>query len=158
MYKKLIGLVFIFLLVDQITKGLISFNMNIGQSIDIIDGFFNITYVQNTGAAFSILAGNTIFLILMSFVALNLIYFLFIKDKELKTNEIILYSVLLAGILGNLIDRVMYGYVIDFFDFIIFGYNFAIFNIADCYIVISVMLIIIMGFMEEKNGNKSRKQ
>ena len=142
MYKKLFIYTIIFVFIDQLSKGLINIGMNLNQSIEIIPNFLNLTYVHNTGAAFSIFEGAKWFFIITAIIVLNIIYIFFIKDKELKNSEIVIYSLLISGIIGNLIDRVVFGYVIDFIDVNIF--NFAIFNLADSFIVIAVILLLIM--------------
>ena len=139
MYKKLCIFVIIFLLIDQLTKGLINLYMNLGDSIEIFK-FLNLTYVHNTGAAFSILDGARWLFVILGIIALNVIYIFFIKDKKLNNFEIVTYALLLSGIIGNLVDRILYGYVIDFIDVNIF--NFAIFNLADSFIVVAVILLI----------------
>ena len=154
MYKKLFVYTVIFLLIDQLSKGLINIYMNLNQSIEIIPNFLSLTYVHNTGAAFSILEGAKWFFIIMAMIVLNVIYLFFIKDKNLKNGEIILYSLLLSGILGNLIDRIVYGYVIDFIDVNIF--NFAIFNLADSFIVIAVILLIIIGGKNARDNSRNK--
>ena len=138
MYRKLFIFVIIFLLIDQITKGLVNIYMDVNESIKIFN-FLSLTYVHNIGAAFSMLEGARWLFIILGIIALNIIYIFFIKDKNLSNFEIITYALLLSGIIGNLIDRILYGYVIDFIDFTIF--DFAIFNIADSFIVISVILL-----------------
>lgn len=140
MYKKLIIFGIIFLLIDQLSKGLISLYMNLNESIKLTN-FLSITYVQNIGAAFSILQGARWLFIILGIIALNIIYIFFIKDKKLTNFEIIIYALMLSGIIGNIIDRVLYGYVIDFIDITLF--NFAIFNFADSFIVISVILLVV---------------
>lgn len=147
MYKKLFIFSIIFLLIDQLSKGLINIYMNINESIKIFN-FFYLTYVHNTGAAFSMFEGARWLFIILGIIALNIIFILFIKDKELNNFEIVTYSLLLSGIIGNLVDRILYGYVIDFLDFRIF--NFAIFNLADSFIVISVILLL-LGMKKCKN-------
>ena len=132
--------VIIFLLIDQISKGLINIYMNINESIKIFD-FLSLTYVHNIGAAFSMLEGGRWLFIILAIIALNIIYIVFIKDKNLSNFEIVTYALLLSGIIGNLIDRILYGYVIDFINITIF--DFAIFNIADSFIVISVILLLL---------------
>ena len=143
MYKKLFIFTIIFLLCDQLSKGLINFYFNLNESIEIIPNFFRLTYVHNQGAAFSMFMGALWFFIIIAIIALNIIYIFFIRDKKLKNNEIVIYSLLISGIMGNLIDRILYGYVIDFLDFTIFGYNFAIFNFADSFIVVAIIIFLI---------------
>ncbi len=140
MYKKLIIFGIIFLLIDQLSKGLISLYMNLNESFKLTN-FLSITYVHNIGAAFSILQGARWLFIILGIIALNIIYIFFIKDKKLTNFEIIIYALMLSGIIGNIIDRVLYGYVIDFIDITLF--NFAIFNFADSFIVISVILLVV---------------
>lgn len=140
MYKKLIIFGIIFLLIDQLSKGLISLYMNLNESFKLTN-FLSITYVHNIGAAFSILEGARWLFIILGIIALNIIYIFFIKDKKLNNFEIIIYALMLSGIIGNIIDRLLYGYVIDFIDITLF--NFAIFNFADSFIVISVILLVV---------------
>lgn len=156
-YTKILLFTLIFIFVDQISKGIINLYMNVGESINIIPSFFSLTYVQNNGAAFSILQNQRLLLIIISLIALNIIFIFFIKDKLLKKSEIFIYSLLLGGIVGNLIDRVFLGYVIDFLSFSIFGYDFAIFNLADSFIVIAACLIFIF-MMGDKSGTHSNER
>ena len=142
-------------LIDQITKLIITSKIELNKSVILIDNFFNLTYVRNDGAAWSILSGNRIFLILISVATIFLIYKYFIKDKKIQKIETLTYGLLLGGITGNLIDRLIRGYVIDFFDFLIFGYNFPIFNFADIFIVVSVFLIIVETFRREEHEVRS---
>lgn len=139
-------------IVDQLIKMGVS---SLSNNIEVIKDFFNITYAENTGAAFSILNNSRFFLILMGFGAVIMIMFFFIKNKKQTKLSIASYGILLGGIVGNLFDRIKYGYVIDYLDFRIFGYNFPIFNLADIAIVIGCFLLIIMLMMEDKNGNKN---
>lgn len=149
--KKIFIIAFICTFIDQVIKILLSSILEVGESINVVSGFFAVTLLHNTGAAFSILTSNTIFLILISIAALILIYFFLIKDRNLTKLENIIYGVLIGGIMGNLIDRIIYGYVIDYLDFNLFGYNFPVFNFADICIVVSIFLIIIFIFRGEKH-------
>ena len=129
---------FILILIDQIVKYHISTHYLVGTSSVIIPKIFNITYVENTGAAFSILTGNTMLIIIISFILLFVLYkYVFVGDKYNSVKYLIL-----GGIISNLIDRIFRGYVIDYLDFNIFGYSFPIFNIADICIVIGSILFI----------------
>lgn len=127
----------ILIFIDQLVKYFIS-GMPLYSSINVIPNFFNITYVKNTGAAFSILSNNTLFIILITIIILFFLYKSVLKDNKYKISKILL----LGGIISNLIDRIFRGYVVDYFDFKIFNYNFPIFNIADICIVIGCLLLI----------------
>ena len=85
----------------------------------------------------------------MSIIALVVIYFCFIKDKNLSKLEIVLISMLIGGIIGNFIDRIIFKYVIDYLEFIILGYYFPVFNFADICIVLSIIGIIILSIKED---------
>lgn len=132
--------------------------MNYGESITVINGFLNITLIGNTGAAFSILSSNTLLLIIISLVCLNVLYFGFIKEKNLNDFDKLSFGLLIGGILGNLIDRVMHMQVIDYLDFTFFGYNFPVFNLADIAIVISMILIGFGMIKGDKNGVSSKSK
>lgn len=140
--KKIAVISLLALLIDQILKLLVSGAMPLNTSKEIISNFFSISLVHNYGAAWSILNGNRFLLILISIIALVLIYFIFIKNNQLAFLEILAYGMLIGGILGNLTDRIIYGYVVDFLDFNILGYNYPVFNFADCCIVIAAGLLI----------------
>ncbi|MBP3921071.1 MAG: signal peptidase II [Bacilli bacterium] len=154
--KKITIYSLIIFIIDQITKLIISFNMELNTSIPLIKNFFNISNVHNYGAAFSILYGNRILLISVSIIVLFAIYYFLLKTITNRKIDIIIYSLLVGGITGNLFDRIVYGYVIDYLDFKIFGYNFPIFNIADICIVISMIALIIDMLVGEKNETKCR--
>ena len=147
--KKIIKLSSIFLIIDVIIKLIVKNCLFLNQSIKIIDNFFYITYVRNTGAAWSILSGKQLFLILVSlFIVISLFIYLY-KKKTYTKIEKIGYSMLIAGAVGNLIDRIVYGYVIDYLNFYIFNYNFPVFNFADTCIVIGIVLLCISSWREE---------
>ena len=154
--KKLAIISLVCIIIDQIIKVVITTNVEFAHSINVINNFFRITYLQNTGAAWSILSGNRILLIIVTIIALGIIYYVFLKDKKIKNYESILLGLLLGGIIGNLIDRVRFGYVIDYLDFNIFSYHYPVFNFADICIVISIIILVIISLKEDKNGNNSR--
>lgn len=140
--KKIIPLTLLIVLIDQIIKILVVTNLSLYNSIKVINNFFSITYVKNDGAAWSLFSGNRIFLILVTIVALIFIIKFLIPKKNINKINIISYGLLLGGIIGNFIDRIIFGYVIDYLDFTIFNYNFPVFNFSDSCIVISVFIII----------------
>ena len=141
--KKLTIYSIILFVIDLVTKILITNFMRVGDQIKIIPNFFSIMYVRNTGAAFSILENSRFFFIIAGILVLIFIYLFLVRNKTLNMYLIICYSMLIGGIIGNLYDRIVYGYVVDFLSFNIFGYYFPVFNIADSFIVISIILLII---------------
>ena len=148
MHKDTLLFSLIALVIDQISKIIIVSNFNLYESIKIINNF-NITYVNNYGAAWGIFDNSTLILAFIGIIASIFIYFVFVKDNKLSKLQDIFYGLLIGGILGNVVDRIIRGYVIDFIDVKIFGYNFPIFNLADTFIVISIIYIIISLFRNE---------
>ena len=159
MSKKIYIISLIIFILDQITKSLISTYLKLNQSIEIIKDFFYIRYINNKGASWGILENNRILLIGLSIIAIIIIIRYSYSFKKTKLNTYG-FGILLGGILGNLSDRLIFGYVKDFLDFIIFRYDFPVFNIADISIVIGVILLIISILRgEDKSDSKSsRKQ
>ena len=145
-------LTIIFLMIDIVSKTIISNLMNVHDSIIILKDFFYITYVRNTGAAWSILSNNTWIIIIISLIIIFFVGWYIYKNKPKSKLEIIGYSMILGGAIGNFIDRIVYGYVRDFLDFYIFGYDYPIFNLADTFIVLGVILLIIYTW-RCKDGN-----
>lgn len=110
---------------------------------------FRMTYMENTGAAFSIMQHSTNFLIILSAIALlGLFYYIIRNIEDILMKEIFFLSFMLAGILGNLSERLLLGYVRDFFDLIFI--NFPIFNISDIFINIGVLGIVILILLTKK--------
>lgn len=156
MLKK-IGIISSFIiLIDQIIKKIVVHFCTLEKSLTILPSFFSITYVQNTGAAWSIFSGNRIFLIAVGISAFFLIYFFLLKNSDLKPKEIWIYSMLIGGLFGNLIDRIFLGYVVDYLDFTIGNYHYPIFNFADICIVFSVLFLLLFTWKEGKNENRSK--
>ena len=141
-----IVLVIVLLGLDLLLKYLVSTYLT---TVNIIDNFFSLTYVLNDGAAFSLFASRTYLLILIALICLFFIIY------ELKNNldDRVLsigYSLVLAGLLGNFLDRLMDGYIIDYLSFKIFTYNFPIFNFADILIVVGIIIVIIKEILKER--------
>jgi len=135
---------------DQITKYLVSVNLDLHSKIVIIKDFFSLYYTHNTGVAFSMLEGKTDIFIILSSIAIFIFIYLLIKEKKLIYK--ICYLMWIGGALGNLIDRIRFQYVIDFLSFTFFGWNFAIFNIADCFITVACFIMMIAIFVESKHA------
>ena len=132
----------IIILIDFIIKLFIKNNFIVNESIEVINNFFYITYCKNYVVAWSLLSGKQIISIIIAIIVIIFIFFEIKKIKKLDKSDIIVYSLLTGGIIGNLIDRIFYGYVIDYLDFYIFNYIYPVFNFADICIVIGVIIVI----------------
>ena len=113
----------------------------------VIEGFFYITYIRNTGAAWSIGGGSDVFMtivIVLTFVAVAVILaVIYFPDKRKNLFFVVGLALIAGGAVGNLVDRLMLGYVRDFLDFYPFGYNFPVFNVADMSLVVGVLMTVI---------------
>ena len=144
------------LLFDQLSKQLIVDRFHLGESIPVLTGYFSITYVRNTGAAFGFLAGSdpsfrVPFFLLVPAVALAVIGYLFRKLPDTDTRTASALALVMGGALGNLIDRMRFGYVVDFLD-CHWNYqaHFPAFNVADSAICIGVGLLMLDLFKKEE--------
>jgi signal peptidase II len=147
-WKIVAGWLAAIVVVDQITKAIVDRTMALHHSIPIIDGLFNLTYVRNTGAAFGIFAGShevfrRPFLIGVSIVAIGFIFVMLKRLREDATGLAVALAFILGGAIGNLIDRVGYGEVIDFLDVYWANYHWPAFNVADSFITIGVTITLI---------------
>ncbi|MDY5058095.1 MAG: signal peptidase II [Bacilli bacterium] len=147
----------ILLCIDQISKLLVVNLLTKTNSITIIKNFFYLTYINNDGAAFSILVGKRIFLILIAVLVIVMLIRYIKKNNIQNKLELVSLDLIIGGSLGNLMDRVVRGYVIDFLDFKIFNYNFPIFNLADTFIVIGVFLLLLKEIRKENNLDSRNK-
>jgi signal peptidase II len=154
-------LTFIVLVIDQATKHWVAASMDLYQSISLLP-FFNITYVHNLGAAFSFLADQAgwqrWFFASIAFIA-SLIFVVWLarnpaQDKKLN----IALALMLSGAVGNLIDRVLFGYVIDFLDFYVKSYHWPAFNIADSAIFLGAAIMIFDSFKKEAKEKSASSQ
>lgn len=155
-YKSIILIILIFML-DLISKLIVTSKLKLYGSKTIINNFFNITYTKNRGAAFGLLSGNQLLIILISLVILVYLVYEIRNKKNLIITDLGL-SMIIGGLLSNLSDRLFLGYVRDFLDFKIFNYNFAIFNVGDIAIVVGCLVYLIGIIMEEKSETSSRKR
>lgn len=136
---------FFLILIDRISKYFILKNLRFGESIKILGDLLKFERVENRGGIFGIFPQGRIFFILISIVALIIIFIIFIKLKSNSILLIFLLSLIFSGILGNLIDRIFYGFVVDF----ISVRNFPVFNLSDSYITVGVILILLFLWKEE---------
>ena len=136
------------LLLDRITKWAIGQTIPLEDAINIISGFFRLTHLENTGAAFSLFADSTspfrtVLLIAFSVAALAVICFLLWKDRNVFNAGTLALSLILGGAVGNLWDRLAYGKVTDFLDFYIGPHHWPPFNVADSAIVVGALLLLL---------------
>ena len=148
---------------DQLTKILIASSFSLYEKVVVIPGFFNLTYVTNRGAAFSMLADidspwRHYFFITISCVALILLTMLWFRVHKRAPRQGWGLALIAGGAMGNLVDRVRFGAVIDFIDVHWHGYHWPAFNIADSAICIGVGLFMILSLMEkDKEVEKQRR-
>lgn len=153
--RSLIIAIFI-LIIDQIVKISIDSFLRISELITVIPNFFYITKVYNDGAAWSIFDGSVAFLIIVAIVAL---IFLVSYQKIFQKNfrNILAFALIYGGLLGNLVDRIVYGYVIDYIKLLFGNFSFPVFNLADMAIVSGFILLIYAVLRgEDKNGFSSK--
>lgn len=153
MISTLIALAAICFLIaaDQITKMLISSNFEVGESMHIIDGVLDFTYVQNRGAAFGMFADQRWIFLVGTVILLAVIIILWARGFIKHVTGTISAVLIIAGGIGNMIDRVWLGYVVDFID-ISPLFDFAVFNVADCCVCVGAVFlaIYILFFMDDK--------
>ena len=134
-------------ILDQLTKWLVTSAMRLHESILIIPDFFNLTYIRNSGAAFGILAGShagfrLVFFGLTSVLALALLATIYVRLSPADWIGQVSVASIFGGAVGNLIDRIRFGEVIDFLDFSLMGHHWPAFNVADAAITVGVCFLI----------------
>tara|TARA_B100000941_G_scaffold20198_1_gene12104 strand:- start:349 stop:822 length:474 start_codon:yes stop_codon:yes gene_type:complete len=156
MKSFLVALLVSLITLDQVSKAWIYKNFEVFQSLEVFY-FLNFTFVKNYGFAFSFLNDaslnlNALIGVLIFFICLYLAYFIFFKIHQggLLKNQMLSFSLILAGGLGNLLDRLMYGYVIDFIDI---TFNPYVFNLADSYVTIGLIMYVIFSLKSKPNEN-----
>ena len=146
------------IVVDQITKAYIDGSMYLHESIPIIPGYFNLTYIRNPGAAFGIMGTMSsgfriIFFFLTSVLAMGLLITIFIRlDPGDWWGQLTIASIF-GGAIGNFIDRLQYGEVIDFLDVYINGYHWPAFNVADSAISVGVCSLLLLFAFEKRKSD-----
>ena len=146
---RLIAFLFLFtLLSDQFSKLFIVKNLYVGERINILP-FFNLVHVRNKGITFGLLSGSLqpIVLVILSLVIVAFLINYAHKNKNYRP----FLSLIIGGAIGNIIDRIVYGSVVDFLDFYLGRHHWPAFNIADSAIVIGVFILFFISYSEEKN-------
>ena len=155
-YTLYAGIILIGILLDQISKWLIASTFILHESVPIVKGVLHLTYVHNKGAAFGMLADQRwIFLVVSTITILAVGAYLFLGYCEDTFNGISLAMIVSGGI-GNMIDRTVLGYVVDFIDFTLI--NFAVFNIADSFVCVGAALLCFSLIGETRRELKAEKR
>ncbi|MBK1989091.1 lipoprotein signal peptidase [Sphaerospermopsis aphanizomenoides BCCUSP55] len=137
---------------DQLTKYWVVKTFALGQTLPLLPGIFHFTYVTNTGAAFSLLSGKVEWLRWLSLGVSLVLIAIALFGPLLSFWEQLGYGLILGGAIGNGIDRFLLGYVVDFLDFRLI--NFAVFNMADSFISIGIICLIIASFQQTPTSSR----
>jgi signal peptidase II len=152
----------VLIVMDQYTKLMVSLHIPLNYSVKVVEGFFNFTHIRNSGVAFGLFASQQSEYKALMFIAISTIAIIAIlvifhqtpKEKKMVQTGLIL---IFSGAIGNLIDRILHGEVIDFVDFFINRHHFPAFNIADSCITVGVIMMVIDLFFGEVGPDSSTK-
>ena len=149
--KKILILLFL-IAIDLITKQIAAYFLYPNGTFEVIGGFFRFAYLENRGAAFGIFYNSRAFLLIIRAVIIAaLIYYMFkMKDERNKKIKEICLTFVIAGAIGNFVESLIFGYVIDFLEFTFI--NFAIFNVADIFIVLGAIAFLTSDFLPNKEA------
>jgi signal peptidase II len=153
-YTRFILVVGITLLLDQVSKEIVMRGLSLGENLEVIPGFFALTHIRNTGGAFGFLAGEatrtrTLFFLAASGLALSIILYLYAKlppDKPWVAGAL---AVIFGGAMGNIVDRLRFGEVIDFLDFYVGAVHWPAFNVADSAISVGAGLLFFCALLRK---------
>ena len=138
------------ILLDQLSKNFIVNHFTLGESKEILSNFFNITSHRNRGAAWGILQDSRLFFLVVTVIFIAILtYYLFKQKNTLSSFDKGTFALIYGGAIGNFIDRLTRHEVVDFLDFRIFGYDFPIFNLADCFICVGVIFLLFKIYKED---------
>ena len=139
------------ILLDQLSKNFIVNHFVLGESKEIITNFFSISSHRNRGAAWGILQDSRLFFIIVTIIFIAILtYYLYKQRDSLLNFDKGTFALIYGGAIGNFIDRLTRHEVVDFLDFKIFGYDFPIFNLADCFICVGVVFLLFKIYKEEE--------
>ena len=146
-YVKLAAIAGIIVLLDQVTKEIVLQSIPLHTTIPVVDGFFNLTHIHNPGGAFGLMANfspvmRSIIFLFISSLAVGLILYFYHKTPSSQSLLATGFALIFGGAIGNLIDRVRFGNVVDFLDFYLGNLHWPAFNIADSGITIGIFIFI----------------
>ncbi len=149
----------VFLVVfDQLSKLIVNRTVDINDSVVIIPGFFSLSHVRNTGAAFGILSNQRWIFMVFTAIFILVSVILMISGRIKNHWGIISISLIMGGGIGNMIDRLFLGEVVDFFAFNFWGYQFAVFNVADIFVCCGTISLALYIFLSHDFDGASKKE
>lgn len=140
----------VILILDQLSKWLVATQMQVGDSVELIPNFLYITSTRNTGAAWSILEGKMWFFYLVTVVVLVIVVYYMQKYGRHKPFLGVALGFVIGGTLGNFVDRLFHGSVVDFIHVYLGSYSYPVFNLADSSLVIGAILILLYTLFDQK--------
>jgi len=155
LYAALAVFAVLIVILDQITKYLTVAHIPLGAAVPAIPGLFQLTYVKNTGMAFSMLEGGRWFFLIMTAVAFGLMGYALKKKWITHPTGLWALASIAGGAIGNVIDRARLGYVVDMIE--VTFMKFAVFNVADCFVVCGAILLVIYAFFFDNPPKKENK-
>lgn len=156
--KRIYKIALPILFLDQLIKYIIVTNFSYGKTFFLLPNIIYLTYVKNTGGAFSIFSENLSVLLIISIVSIGLLGYYIEKKKSFSSLETIYFGFMIGGVLGNLIDRLFKNGVVDYIGLLFGNYYFPIFNLADIAIVGGVIVFIIDTLRSDISGVRSNKR
>lgn len=154
--KKIIPVIVSLVLFDYLTKYFVKTKFFPFTKINVIEHFFNLVYVKNKGIAFGFLSTlpeymRKIFLIWVPVLTCVVLFFYILSSKKISKLATVGFILIISGAIGNLIDRIFYGYVVDFLDFYFKGFHWPAFNFADSYISVGIFFIFLDTFVKKNS-------
>jgi signal peptidase II len=156
-YVLMLATAAVIILLDQLTKAWLTMTLRLHQGFSVVDGFFNIVHVRNPGAAFGFLAGaspafRSVFFIAVTAAAIVIILQYLRKARVEERSLVVALALIVAGAVGNLIDRVRFGEVVDFLDIYVGVHHWPAFNVADSAITCGAILLAMILLRRRKGG------
>lgn len=155
MHKKSIAIILLVLLLDQLTKFFIVRRFYLGESVPVIKNIFHITYITNTGTAFGMFQGYGSILLIFAVIAIIIISILVFTQKTYSLTHSLAFSLILGGAVGNLIDRLFRGSIVDFIDVNLHFWPanpWPIFNIADSAVTVGISILLLSSIFSKKDN------
>lgn len=153
LYLALILFSIVIVCLDQLTKYLVVANIALGEVVPVWDGVFHLTYLRNTGMAFSLLEGGRWFFLVLTVISLTLIVLTIRKKWVSKPAELWALAAIAGGAVGNMIDRARFGYVVDMIE--VEFMDFAVFNVADSFVVCGAAVLVIWTLFFDKQKKEN---